>query len=56
MRYRIAVGAALAAVLLASTAPGATPLKSGPQPGDKLTPFDPLNVNGTDAGEKRCLV
>ena len=55
MRYRIAVGACVAVALLAGSVSSA-PLKSGPQPGDKLTPFEPLNVNGPDAGEKRCLV
>ena len=35
----------------------AAEIKSGPQPGEKIPgPFSPLNVNGDDAGEKRCLV
>ena len=31
-------------------------LKSGPQPGQSLSPFHPLNVTGPDAGEKQCPV
>jgi hypothetical protein len=31
-------------------------LKSGPEPGQGVTPFNPLNVTGADAGSKRCLV
>lgn len=35
----------------------AAEIKSGPQAGDKVPgPFHPLNVNGTKAGEKNCLV
>ena len=35
----------------------AAEIKSGPQPGERIPgPFSPLNVNGDDAGEKRCLV
>ena len=34
----------------------AAELKSGPQSGEKLPgPFHPLNVNGSDAGQKTCL-
>jgi hypothetical protein len=33
------------------------PLRSGPQPGDDIPgSFYPLNINGEDAGQKRCLV
>ena len=31
-------------------------LKSGPQPGQSVPVFNPLNVTGPDAGEKRCPV
>lgn len=35
----------------------AAEIKSGPQAGEKIPgPFSPLNINGDDAGEKRCLV
>jgi len=41
--------------LLATTL-AAADLKSGPQPGEKVPgPFEPLNVNGEDAGRKQCL-
>ncbi len=56
MRSRIAMGACVATVLLASGALAAEALKSGPQPGEQLTPFSPLNVNGRAAGEKVCQV
>jgi len=46
-----------AAVLLAGTAMAEEPLKSGPQPGDRLPgTFEPLNVTGEYAGERHCLV
>jgi hypothetical protein len=56
MNRRIAMGASLALVLLIGGAWAADALKSGPQPGDDLTPFDPLNVTGEFAGETQCLV
>jgi hypothetical protein len=56
MNRRIALGASLAAALLAGSALAAGGLKSGPQPGDHLTPFSPLNVTGEDAGDKVCQV
>ncbi len=56
MKARIAMGASLALVLLIGGAWAAEALKSGPQPGDDLTPFDPLNVTGDFAGEETCLV
>ena len=31
-------------------------LKSGPEVGKSVTAFNPLNVTGADAGEKRCQV
>jgi hypothetical protein len=31
-------------------------LKSGPQPGQSVAAFHPLNVTGPDAGQKACQV
>ena len=45
-----------AGLLLVSSAVAADAVKSGPQPGDKIDPFHPLNVTGQFAGEKQCLV
>ncbi len=57
MKHRIAVGGSLALVLLAGSVIAAEALKSGPQVGDKITvPFQPLNINGPNAGEKVCQV
>lgn len=41
--------------LLAVAAVGAE-LKSGPQAGDSVSVFHPLNVTGKSAGQKACLV
>ena len=50
------VGATLTAVLLAGFAL-ADDLKSGLQVGNRIPgPFNPYNVNGEDAGLKRCQV
>src|SRR5262245_34956274 len=44
------------ALVLATAASAAEPLKSGPQAGEKLAgPFHPLNINGEAAGKKHCL-
>jgi hypothetical protein len=52
-KFLLTVPALVFAVGLSSAAE----IKSGPQPGEKIPgPFMPLNVNGDDAGEKRCLV
>jgi hypothetical protein len=56
MNRRIAAGASLALVLLIGSAWGADAVKSGPQPGDSVGAFDPLNVTGPFAGARRCLV
>jgi hypothetical protein len=56
MRDRIAMGASLALALLVGSALAADALKSGPQVGDSLYPFDPYNVTGEFAGEEKCLV
>jgi hypothetical protein len=47
---------ALAAALLLGGVTAAEELKSGPQPGHVLTPFNPLNVTGPDAGKRVGLV
>ncbi len=31
-------------------------LKSGPEPGKSLPPFNVLNINGKSAGEKACPI
>ena len=56
MNRYIAAGASLAIALLVSGAMAAEALKSGLQPGDKVSPFNPLHINGSGAGEKSCLV
>jgi hypothetical protein len=57
MIHRIAAGASLALVLLAGSTLAADALESGPKVGDKIPgAFNPLNVTGEDAGQKRCLV
>jgi hypothetical protein len=44
------------AFVVASILVAGEPLKSGPQAGQELPgPFHPLNVTGTNAGEKACL-
>jgi hypothetical protein len=45
-----------AGALLVSSAMAADAVKSGPQPGDHIDVFHPLNVTGQFAGEKQCLV
>ena len=52
MRLRTGIGVA---VLLAGTA-FAAEFKSGPQVGDSINAFHPLNVTGKSAGKKNCLV
>jgi hypothetical protein len=53
---RLAIVAAVAGMFLAGPL-GAEEIKSGLQPGDKLPgPFHPLNINGSSAGKKSCLV
>jgi hypothetical protein len=57
MTHRITLGVGLTVVLLAGIAIAADALESGPQVGTTIPgPFNPLNVTGEDAGEKRCLV
>jgi hypothetical protein len=54
MRHAVA-GVAVGALLVSSLLAAET-LKSGPQSGDPVSPFHPLNVTGQFAGEKQCLV
>jgi hypothetical protein len=56
MKHRIAAGASLACALLVGSVLAADAPKSGPQVGDKLTPFNPQNITGDFAGKKQCLV
>jgi hypothetical protein len=51
-RFLLAVTAAALAVGCGAGAD----LKSGPQPGQTVPTFNPLNVTGPDAGEKQCQV
>jgi hypothetical protein len=56
MNVRSTVGLALAATLLLGGVVAAEDLKSGPQAGEKLTPFSPLHCSGPDSGKELCLV
>jgi hypothetical protein len=58
MNYRYALGVTLAAgALLVSCAVAAEgDLKSGPQVGQSLGVFRPLHCNGSEEGNKVCLV
>ena len=57
MTHRFALGASLAAALLAGGALVAGDFKSGPQVGSsRITPFNPLHCTGDDAGGRSCLV
>jgi hypothetical protein len=57
MKPRHLVALLLGLLLLGTLqAESRAPLKSGPQPNQKLPgPFEPLNVTGENAGEKHCL-
>ena len=56
MNVRSMLGASLAAALLIGGALAAEKLKSGPQVGRVVHPFDPLHVTGPGKGGKSCLV
>jgi hypothetical protein len=57
MNRRYLLGASLAAVaLLVGAAVAADSLKSGPQIGEGVVPFNPLHCTGEGAGGKACLV
>ncbi len=52
---RIVATSAFALVVLAGSLFAAEKLKSGPQVGEKVPgPFEPLNINGDNAGKKFC--
>jgi hypothetical protein len=49
--------ASLLLLTIATSLPAAEPLKSGLQPGEKVTTiFEPLNITGEHAGEPYCLI
>jgi hypothetical protein len=53
----IRICAVVVLILMSAPALAAEPLKSGLQPGERLTNiFEPLNVTGPYAGEQHCLV
>lgn len=57
MHRTLALGSALAAALLVSSAFAADDLKSGPQkPAMRIQPFNPLHCSGPTEGTKNCLV
>jgi hypothetical protein len=60
MRQSIFLGASLGVALLCGYAAGGESLKSGPQVGDAVTPFHPINILNVDRpqlnGKKNCLV
>ena len=54
MKSRVFLGAACVA-LACGVGLGAD-VKSGPQPGESVGAFNPLNVTGKYAGQSQCLV
>jgi hypothetical protein len=56
MRLHATAGGVLALALLIGCVDAAGDTKAGLQPGALCVPFEPLNVTGAFAGEKRCLV
>jgi hypothetical protein len=56
MNVRSMLGASLAATLLIGGVLAADSLKSGPQVGKRVSPFNPLHVTGSGKGGKACLV
>ncbi len=56
MRFHATAGGVLALALLIGCVDAAGDVKSGPQPGDHMGVFEPLNVTGPFAGNKQCLV
>jgi hypothetical protein len=57
MRRYFAVGAVGLAALVVASALAQDALQSGPAEGKRLPgPFHPLNVTGSQAGNKFCLV
>jgi hypothetical protein len=56
MRRTFILGAPLALALLVGCVDAADSLQSGPQVGDKVGIFEPLNVTGPFEGKRQCLV
>jgi hypothetical protein len=57
MQPAFAAGAVCILALLAGNVGRAEGPKSGPQAGQEIPgPFNPLNITGPDAGQKRCQV
>ena len=57
MNKRVLVGAVALGVMAMSMALADDALKSGPQPDKSIPgPFHPMNVTGSQAGKKHCLV
>ena len=56
MNARSMLGASLTAALLIGGALAEDSLKSGPQVGKRVTPFNPLHCTGSGKGGKACLV
>lgn len=56
MNVRSMLGASLAATLLIGGVLAAESLKSGPQVGRRVHPFNPLHITGSGKGGKACLV
>jgi len=57
MKRNFAVGAVALAALVATSALAGDALKSGPAAGSNIPgAFHPLNVTGSSAGKKNCLV
>jgi hypothetical protein len=55
LNHLLGFTALIAVALVLGVASAAAP-KSGPQDGDKVVPFHPLNCTGDHAGEKYCLI
>jgi hypothetical protein len=56
MRLHYAIGATVAIALVSASVSTAEDLKSGPQVGEGVGIFEPLNVTGKYEGKKQCLV
>ncbi len=57
MRSRMLMGAFAVAALAVTGVVADDALKSGPQEGKNIPgPFHPLNLTGSQAGKKHCLV
>jgi hypothetical protein len=56
MKIRTTLGVSLAMALLIGGVLAGEDLRSGPQPGKGVYPFNPLHVNGPNEGSRLCLV